>query len=212
MDLYASFAQAREQVAYFMRRLYRQGLTSCSGGNISFRVSDELVLLTPSTLDKGELQADQVVLMTMDGKNISDWLKPTIEYELHLETLRQRQDMRALVHAHPVYATTLACTGISIDTGMTPETLMTIHPMAEVSCHMAGSRELAEATAAALKTCNVAVMKNHGVAAVGPTLLKAFDRLEVTEISAKMTAIARMLGKSPAMPDAVLQATILSLQ
>ena len=69
--------------------------------------------------------------------------------------------------------------------------------MGEVSrapYHPAGTRELAEATAAALVEANVALMNNHGVVAVGPTIYKAYDRLELTEAAAKMTWLTRVLN------------------
>lgn len=191
--------QQREQVAYFMRRLYRQGLTSCSGGNISLRADGEHILVTPSALDKGELKADEVVVMTPDGKNLTPELNPTIEVDLHLETFRRREDVRAVVHAHPVFATTLACLDMEIIADMTPETMMTIRRIAKVAFHPAGTRELALAVAETLSDADVAIMRNHGVATVGPSMLKAFDRLEVTEISAKMTFLSTLLNKNPSL-------------
>jgi len=192
----------RASVAYFMRRLYAQGLTSCSGGNISLRVDDETILITPSALDKGELLPEQVVAMKMDGTVLTPGLKPTIEAEMHLMIYRSRPDARAIVHAHPVFATTFSCIDKPIEVTATPEAIMTIGAIAMAPYHPAGTRELAEATANALGANNVVLMRNHGVAAVGPTLLKAFDRLEVAELSAKMTWVAHTMNANPAMTSA----------
>lgn len=211
MAYHDQFLAQREQVAAFMRRLYRQGLTSCSGGNISLRVSKDLVLMTPSTLDKGELSADQVVLLTFEGEVLSENLKPTMEFDLHLETLRRRPDMNAVVHAHPVFATAFSCLGMDIETSMTPETMMTIRKMIKAPFYPAGTRELALATAGAFAEADVVVMRNHGIAAIGTTLLKAFDRLEVTEISAKMTWVCRTLGRNPAMESGDKDAMLATL-
>lgn len=76
---------------------------------------------------------------------------------------------------------------------------MTIRRISKVAFHPAGTPELALAVGEALADSDVAVMRNHGISAVGPTMLKAFDRLEVTEISAKMTFLSRLLGKSPSL-------------
>ena len=191
--------QERIEVAYFMRRLYAQGLTSCSGGNISLRTGGDRVLITPSALDKGELLPEQVVMVTMDGENLTPGVQPTIEMEMHLAIYRRRPDVRAVAHAHPVFATTFSCIGKEIEAKLTPETIMAIGSIALAEYHPAGTRELAEATANALGDNHVVLMQHHGVAAVGPTLLKAFDRLEVTELSAKMTWIASTMRANPAL-------------
>lgn len=180
------------RVAYFMRRLYVQRLTSCSGGNISCRDGGG-ILITPSALDKGELAPEDVVRVGPGGEFLPDSPRPTIELALHTEIYRRRADVSAIVHAHPPYATAFACIGERIDATLTPEAVMTLGEVAYTPFHPAGSRELAEATAEGLGEANVAVMAGHGVVAVGPTLLKAFDRLEVTELTAKMTWLAGVM-------------------
>lgn len=192
----ADAARNREEVAYFMRRLYDKGLTTCSGGNISLRMDDDNVLITPSTLDKGELRPEQVLSVTMDGENLTPELKPTMEMWMHLNIFKARPDVRAIVHAHPVFATTFACTGLPIEPAMTPETIMVMGTLAWADFHPAGTRDLAETTAKSLNIHNVILMRHHGVLAVGTTLLKAFDRMEVTEMAAKMTWLARGLNAS----------------
>ncbi len=212
MEKYPDLLEARREVAYFMRRLYAKNLTSCSGGNISRRVPGDLVLVTPSALDKGELREDQVVLVRLDGENLTASLKPTIEVEMHLAIYRARPDVQAVVHAHPVFATTFSCVGADIEAALTPETIMTLGNIAKAPYRPAGTRELAEATAAALGRDNVALMRSHGVVTAGSTMLKAFDRLEVTEIAAQMTWLARGMGINPAMSDGEKRAMLALLR
>lgn len=197
----------REGVAYFMRRLYRQGLTSCSGGNISVRVGGE-VLITPSGLDKGELRPEEVVLVSLDGGGCDVGVRPTIEVALHLEIYRRRADVLAVVHAHPVFSTAFSCMGERVEVALTPETIMTVGEISYAPFFPAGTVELAAATVEALGGGNVVLMRNHGVVAMGPTLLKAFDRLEVTEISAKMTWIARTMGRSACLGLSEVRAVV----
>lgn len=195
MGEYEDVAEQRGDVAYFMRRLYSKNLTSCSGGNISIRLPGDLVLITPASLDKGELDANQVALVDMSGDNLHPLLKPTMELWLHLEIYKRRSDARAIVHAHPPFATSFACTDLDIEIGLTPEAIMTVGEIARADYHPAGTQELAAATAEALLGANVALMRNHGVVAIGPNLFKAYDRMEVTELSAKMTWITRMMNE-----------------
>ncbi|HQL09126.1 MAG TPA: class II aldolase/adducin family protein, partial [Lentisphaeria bacterium] len=84
------YAEEREQVAYFMRRLYRQGLTTTSGGNISCRVGDGCVAITASKLDKAELAASGVGVVELDGGgNLTPELGLSIETGMHLAIYRR---------------------------------------------------------------------------------------------------------------------------
>ncbi len=202
MSSYDQYAAHREQVAYFMRRLYSQGLTTCSGGNISLRVGDGLALVTPSALDKGELRADQIALFTMEGENLTPHLKGSIETGMHLEVLRRRRDIAAVVHAHPVTATSFTAMTMDINTGLTSESYAVIGKPVRVGYCIMGSEGLANKVADALQDADVALMQNHGVITVGKTLLNAFDKLEVLEAAAKMTWITTtMKAASPMSPE-----------
>ena len=199
MSKYEEYAAQREEVAYFMRRLYRQGLTTCSGGNLSLRVEPGLALVTPSALDKGELKADQIGLFTMDGENLTPHLKGSIETGMHLEVLRRRQDISAVVHAHPVTATSFAAMNMDINTHLTSESYAVIgRPVRAAYCIM-GSEGLAKLVAEALEGTDVALMQNHGVITVGKTMLNAFDKLEVLEAAAKMTWITTTMRAATPM-------------
>ena len=198
MPNYESLSAEREEVAYFMRRLYRQGLTTTSGGNLSLRVDDRHVLVTPSQLDKGEMKAEQIALFTIDGENLTPKFKGSIETGMHLSVLRVRPDVKAIVHAHPVTATSFAAMGIDINFHLTAEAFAVLGEPVRAPYSIMGSEALAKSVAECMKTADVAVMQNHGVIAVGKTMLVAFDRLEVTEAAAKMTWITHtMQSMSP---------------
>ena len=96
-----------EQIAYFMCRLYKCGLTTTSGGNISARCDDK-VLITPSSTDKGRMTAYQIGMLDMDCNIVGADFKPTIESQMHIEIYKRRPDVKAIVHAHPVYASAFA--------------------------------------------------------------------------------------------------------
>lgn len=194
MGAYEDFAAERESVAYFMRRLYKKDLTTCSGGNISFRVGDDLVLVTPSTLDKGELQADQIVMVTMSGENLTPKYKPTIEAGMHLEVLRRRPEMNAVVHAHPAFATAFACMDTELDITLSSEVFCMIGGVARAGFAPPGTDELVRVVGEAMSKSDVALMNNHGVITCGTTLLKAFDVMEVIEVTARMNVIIQAMG------------------
>ena len=99
------YTKEREEVASFMRRLYRQFLTTTSGGNISFRAADGNIVITASQSDKGEQSPENVGIVTPDGTSLTPHLKLSIETGMHLAIYAARPDVMAIVHAHPVTAT-----------------------------------------------------------------------------------------------------------
>ncbi len=185
----------KQAVADCMNRLYRQGLTTTSGGNISLRVSDQLILLTPSATDKGNMRADQIAEIGMDGTNHTPHLKPSGETSMHLEIYKCRPDVQAIVHAHPPMASVFAVSDRKLNVRLIAESYAILGEPAVAPYALTGTQELADAVAGCL-TGNTAcvIMKNHGALCVGGSLLEAFDRMEVLENAAKINLFAAQLG------------------
>ncbi len=191
---YTDCLKEREELAAFMRRLYTQKLTTCSGGNLSMRLDEKHVIITPSSLDKALITADQIGLMTLDGENLTPHLKPSIETGMHLNAYKVRPDIKAVVHAHPVTATSFAAMDEEININLTGEAYVVVLKIAYAPYILMGTEELADSVAEALVDSNVVVMKNHGITTVGPTLLSAFDKLEVLEGAAQMTLNTKIMN------------------
>jgi len=191
----------REQVASVMRRLYRQGLTTCSGGNVSLRCGD-VVLITPSGTDKGEITAGQIGAVTISGENLAPDLRLSIETEMHLEVYRNRPDVKGIVHAHPVTASAFAALDAEIDTRLTAETWHVLGLPVRATYALMGTKELARIVGQAARQGDAVIMENHGVLTVGETLFRAFDRMEILEAAARMTWIAATMGCSRPLTEA----------
>ncbi len=184
----------RREIARFMRRLYARGLTTTSGGNISILIEDDLLAISPAGLDKGRLCADQVALMRLEGRLLSG-PRPTSEWRMHARILQRRPDVRAIVHAHPPVACAFSAARTPINTRLTGEPWMMLGEIGRAPYALTGSDELAEAAAeVAAGGAQALLLDNHGVVALGATLLEAFDRLELVEAAARITLTARQLG------------------
>ncbi|MDD3118353.1 MAG: class II aldolase/adducin family protein [Victivallales bacterium] len=183
----------RREIAGFMRRLYRQRLTTASGGNISVRCGD-MVLITPSGTDKGRLRADQVGMINLDGTPVADSSdRLSMETGLHLAVYRCRPDIAAIVHAHPPLTCAFAAAAIKLETAFLSEPYALLGDVATAEYALMGSPELAAHTAAAAVRANAVLMRNHGALTVGGTLLEAFDRMEVLENAAMVNWQLRQL-------------------
>lgn len=196
----APTADTPAEIAYFMRRLYRQGLTTTSGGNISAR-DGETIWITPGGTDKGRLQTGEIGRLRLsDGQAPDPAFHPTCEADMHLALYRARPDLQAIVHAHPVTASAFAAANCPISNRLLSEAYVVLGDIGRVSYQKFGSPELAAAVAAAAANSDVLLLGNHGALALGQTLLQAFDRLEVLENAARTTLICEFLLRGEAAP------------
>jgi len=190
----------KKQVADFMVRLYERGLTTISGGNISLLCKD-YVLMTPSGLDKGRLKAKYIVIMTMDGRNLTPQLSPTSEKEMHLAIYRNNSQVKAIVHAHPVIATAFSSTSKAISTDMLSELYAMLREPGRVGYATMGTLSLAEQVGEAATRYRVMLLDNHGVVSVGRSIVEAFNRIELLEIAAKTTLINEFLKQKNSISE-----------
>lgn len=195
-----SWLQEREQVASVMRRIYRQGLTTSSGGNVSLRIGD-VILITPSGTDKGEISPAEIGAVTMTGDSLLPGLKLSMETAMHLEVYKNRPDVHGVVHAHPVTASVFSALDKAIDTRLTAESWHILGAPVRAPYALMGTARLAEVVGEAVNHGDVVIMENHGVLTVGETLFKAFDRMEVLEAAARMTWIAWTMGGGRPLSD-----------
>ena len=179
-----------DKIAYFMCRLYKCGLTTTSGGNISARCGDK-ILITPSATDKARMSAEQIGIMDMDCNIVGKHFKPTIESQMHAEIYKRRPDVCAVVHAHPVTAGAFCASKHRISTKYLAESFVILGEIAYAPYACQGTVELAGIIGDAAENANCIVMRNHGIITLGESLLQAFDRMEVLENAAKTTLICQ---------------------
>jgi L-fuculose-phosphate aldolase len=193
-NIHAKTGPQRSEIASIMRRLYRQGLTTTSGGNISMRDSTGTVFITASKSDKGTLREDQVAVLTLSGENLTPGLCPSIETEMHLEIYRRYSGVNAIVHAHPPIVSSFCATSSTINCRLIAESYAIIGEPVRAPYALMGTAALADnvATAAGCGAC--VLLDNHGALATGKTLLEAFDRMEVLEAAARLTLLTSRIG------------------
>lgn len=195
MELKGKFKKERKEVARFMRRLYKHGLTTTSGGNISLRISDELILITPSATDKGRMKWKEVGMVSILGENLTPHLKPSIETAMHLAIYKKKKDATAIVHAHPVFASLFTAISAKINTNLTAEARAILGDPLFVKYAVMGSMALADVAAENILISDILLLENHGILTTGSNLLLAFDKIEVLENAAKMTLLSELTGK-----------------
>jgi L-fuculose-phosphate aldolase len=196
-----SYKKNKKEVAYFIKRLYAQKLTTCLGGNISLKADENNVLITPSQLDKAILRPNQIGVVTIDGKNLTPKFELSMETGMHLSIYNKRKDVKAIIHAHSTFATSFAVMQKEINNKLTGEIRAIIGNIVNAPYALMGSEELAKIVSDKSLDANVILMENHGIIAVGKTLLEAFNRIEVLESAAKMTIVTELMKSKNELSD-----------
>ena len=183
------FKAERQQVAEIMRKLYAKGLTTISGGNVSCRNLAGYIFITASQTDKSCITKNEIVVFDNNLKNITPMLRPSMEYNIHINIYKNRPDINAIVHSHPIYASAFSVMDKKINTQITGEINYILKEIAEIDYKLMGSPELAEECANKLTYHNVGIMKNHGAITLGKSLFEAYDRMEVLEFAAHINML-----------------------
>lgn len=189
-------AEAR-RLALCCRHLAAHGLIAGRDGNLSVRIGTERVLVTPTGCIKALVTAADMVEVDLAGKprRTSRRRKPTSELDLHLRILRNRPDVRAVVHAHPPTATGFAVAGEEIPGNMLPELIFGVGPVPLVPFGMPGTPELGDRVVPYLEGHNALLLANHGAVTMGRTLDEAWIRMETLEHCARIIVAARSIGQ-----------------
>ena len=184
----------RADIVEVGRRMYARGYTASDDGNISVRVGEDRLLMTPKSVCKGFMTPDMMCVTDLAGKKIQGDRDPSSEMLMHLEVYRQRPDVKAVVHAHPPTATGFAVAGIPLDRAVLAEVLTTLGsiPLAEYATP--STAELPEAVRKYIKAHDAMLLANHGALTVGGDLFSAYYKMETIEHFAKISLVARMLG------------------
>jgi L-fuculose-phosphate aldolase len=186
----------REEVARVAKQLIHSGLVTGTSGNVSASTPEGDVLMTPSGIDYGELEPDDVVLVGVAGEVLEGSLQPSTETPMHTGIYRARPEVGAVVHTHSVFATTLACLGWTIPPVHYMLTTLSEDgeiPLAPYTTY--GTEQLADYAAEALgESRNACLLQNHGTITVGGSPEEAFSRTVVLEEMAEIYYRTRVAG------------------
>jgi L-fuculose-phosphate aldolase len=186
---------ASAAIVHVCRRLYERGLVAGPDGNVSVRLTDDSILVTPSGLSKVDVEPEDLVLVDLAGAVLQGRRRPSSELRMHLRIYQRRADARAVVHAHPPTATGFAAAGQSFMAPVLPEVILQMGGVPIVSYATPGTDELADTFDPYLDRHDAFLMANHGATTLGPTLGLAHQRMESLEHAARIILTARMLGR-----------------
>lgn len=191
-----SAGEAGRAIVACATRLWRAGLIAGADGNISVRVSGDLLVITPRGLPKAELGTADLVLMSLAGDQRGGFRSPSSELDLHLRIYRDWPDVGAVVHAHPPTATGFAVAGVPIPGNVLPESISLLGPVPVLPYATPGTRAVGEGVVPYLREHGGVLLANHGAVTWGRELVQAQIRMESLEHAARILLVARSVGEA----------------
>ncbi len=191
----------REQVIEYSLKLLSEGLTNGTAGNVSiFNREEGLVAISPTGVSYSELTPEMISIVDLDGKLI-EGLKPSSELEMHMILYRNRGDVNAVIHTHPVYTTVLACLREDLPAidYMIAVTGATKVKCAEYASY--GTKELAENAYKAMGSSLAVILANHGLTTAGKDIANAFNITVQVEYISNLYIKAKNIGEPIILPD-----------
>lgn len=184
----------REEIVNVMQRIYDQGLTSLSGGNLSIYDDDLNFWITPTAIDKGKLKPEDIVFFNAKGE-FSGNFRPSSEYPFHWAIYKRRKDIRAIVHAHAPALIAFSIAGKVPQLQISPVFMDVCGQIGFAPYAPPGSQRLGEVIADKFaEGYDIVILENHGVVAGGPDLTTAYQRMETLEFAARTIIQAHHLG------------------
>jgi L-fuculose-phosphate aldolase len=193
-----------KELARAANRLAEVGFVTSQGGNLSLRVDDDVLLITPTKVAKIAITFEDICAVDMNGKVLyaKEGRKPTGEWPFHVRIMNKRPDVKGVVHAHPPILTGFAIAGGDwLQKPFLPEPVIEVGPMIMVPYAEPLSEQLAMNFDAVIEKSNGFLMENHGAVMVSPEgVWRAIEFLEMMEAAAKSILVAKMLGNPKPIP------------
>ncbi len=185
-------ARLRTAICRIGKLSYDRNYIVGADGNISARMADGTILITPTGAMKGFLEPHQIAHVDMTGRAIDDGPKPSSEVGIHLVSYQERPDVKAICHAHPPHAVAMTIAGVDLQMPVIPEIIVTIGGIHTAPFGTPGTPELTETIRDLVRCSDVMMMKNHGSVTLGTSLMDAYKKLDMLEHTAKILWLAHV--------------------
>lgn len=190
----------KEELVKFCHKVYEKGFVSAYDGNLSVRIAPDKFLITPSGKCKGEVEADDLLVIDDKGKIIEGKGKVSTEVKLHLVFYNRRKDINAVIHCHPIYSTAFATIGEGFTRPVFPEVVLSLGKVPLCKYSTPSTDELPNSVLPYIDFSWAFLLENHGAVTIGKTIKGAYYRMEKLEHSAHTLFVARLLGREKTIP------------
>ncbi len=191
-----SYMDIREQICDVCHKMWQLGWVAANDGNVSAKLPDGSFMATPTGISKSFITPDKLVRIDADGNVLEaeEGYRPSSEIKMHLRCYAERDDVGAVVHAHPPAATGFAVAHKSLDEYSMIETVIALGSIPVTPYGTPSTYEVPDAIAPYLAEHDALLLMNHGALTVGADVITAYYRMETMELFAKISLNAHILG------------------
>ena len=191
-----TYMELREQICDICHKMWQLGWVAANDGNVSVKLPDGTFLATPTGMSKSFITPEKLVHIDQDGQilDASAGLKPSSEIKMHLRCYKEREDVGAVLHAHPPVATGYAVANKPLDEYSMIETVIALGSIPVTPYGTPSTYEVPDRIAPYLGEHDALLLQNHGALTVGADLITAYYRMETLELFAKISLNAHLLG------------------
>lgn len=199
--------EIKKQMCEIGKRVYNRGMVAANDGNFSVKLNDNEFLCTPTGVSKGFMTPEYICKIDATGKVIhaNKDFKPSSEIKMHLRVYKERPDVNAVVHAHPLYATSFAIAGIPLTQPIMPEAVIALGCVPIAKYGTPSTEEIPDAVSEYLQYFDAVLLENHGALSYAESLLSAYHKMESLEFYARLLYQSNMLGGPQELNDAQVQ-------
>ena len=196
----ASESKLKQGICEIGRRLYARGYAAGNGGNISYRLSEDVVLCTPTRICKGFMKPEDLCTVDMQGKQTSGKRKRTSEVLLHLEIYNSDPSVKSVVHCHPPHATAFGVARVDIPSCILPEVEIFLGIVPRAEYETPGGEEFAKTVRPFVGKANTVVLSNHGTVSWGASVEQAYWHTEMLDSYCRILLLAKQIGNVERLP------------
>lgn len=188
--------EIKQEMCEIGRRVYNRGMVAANDGNFSVKLNDDEYLCTPTGVSKGFMTPEYICKVNAKGEVLeaNEGFRPSSEVKMHMRVYQERPDVGAVVHAHPMYATTFAIAGIPLMEPIMPEAVIFLGGVPLAKYGTPSTMEIPDAVSEFLQDYDAVLLENHGALTYSDTLMNAYHRMESVEFYARLMYQAKMLG------------------
>ncbi len=191
-------ADIRQRICDIGRRIYERDMVAANDGNISVKTGEHEILCTPTGISKGFMTPECICKTDEDGNLLESngEYRPSSELKMHLKVYKMRPDVKAVVHAHPKFATSFAIAGQPLNMPITSEAVVLLGCVPLAPYATPSTNEVPESVEPYLENFDAVLLENHGALAWSSDLEAAYMRMESLENYAGLMYRTKMIGNA----------------
>lgn len=195
--------EIKQEMCAIGKRVYDRGMVASNDGNFSVKLNDNEFLCTPTGVSKGFMTPEYICKVDVNGNVLeaNEGFRPSSEIRMHLRIYQKRPDVNAVVHAHPLYATTFAIAGQPLMDPIMPEAVLFLGGVPLAKYGTPGTMEVPDSVEPFLDQYDAVLLENHGALSYADTLLSAYHKMESVEFYAQLLYQTKMVGGPQILPQ-----------